>query len=83
MFEQSKTPDDGELLLYLLNGISVYPEYGTLSISLKTHIKSLQLPKHALLVLDFEFERNMKPAATDSLNYVNKVPLKSALRTLV
>ena len=32
-----KTPDDDELLLCLLNGISAYPEYAILSTSLKTH----------------------------------------------
>jgi len=77
-----KTPDDDELLLCLLNGISAYPEYAILSTSLKTH-KGMTFAEACPLVLDYELEKNMKSTASDSLNYVNKLPQRKSTETLV
>ena len=76
-----KTPDDDELLLCLLNGISAYSEYSILSTSLKTH-KGITFAEACPLVLDFELEKNLKSTVTDSLNYVNKVHQRKSTENL-
>ena len=72
-----KTPDDDELLLCLLNG---YQRIKNM-VSCRLH-EGITFAEACHLVLGYELEKNMKFSATDSLNYVNKLPQRKPTENL-